>query len=286
MSGALLVRSYGQEEWETERFRERSDALMNVEIHRNLVGRWFFMFLGVVSAAAPALIYWYGGREVMGGTMTLGGMIAFIAYQGRLFGPITSLLNIHVDLASALALFERIFEYLDLSPELEDAPDATPLPPVRGKIAFRDVVFSYVSKLPVLQGVSFHVAPGQMAALVGPSGAGKSTILAPAAEAVRRGRRRRGDRRLGRAAGDAGVAALPDRDRHAGRVPAERHAAGQPALRPAGCDGAGDARGGGSGAAGGGCGGAARELRHGGGGARLPGSPGARASGWPSRGRC
>ena len=176
VSGALLVRSYGQEEWETERFRERSDALMNVEIRRNLVGRWFFMFLGVLSAAAPALIYWYGGREIMGGTMTLGGMIAFIAYQGRLFGPITSLLNIHVDLASALALFERIFEYLDLSPELEDAPDATPLPPVRGEIAFRDVVFSYVSKLPVLQGVSFHVEPGQMAALVGPSGAGKSTI--------------------------------------------------------------------------------------------------------------
>ena len=176
VSGALLVRSFGQEEQETRRFTARSEALMSVEIRRILVGRWFFMFLGVVSAAAPALIYWYGGHQIIGGTMTLGGIIAFIAYQGRLFGPITSLLNIHVDLASALALFERIFEYLDMEPELVNRPDARPLPPIRGHLAFRDVTFSYVPGLPVLRGVSFEVPPGHMAALVGPSGAGKTSI--------------------------------------------------------------------------------------------------------------
>jgi ATP-binding cassette subfamily B protein len=176
VSGALLVRSFGQEEREAQRFSARSEALMSVEIRRILVGRWFFMFLGVVSAAAPALIYWYGGHQIIGGTMTLGGIIAFIAYQGRLFGPITSLLNIHVDLASALALFERIFDYLDMEPELVDRPDAQPLPLIRGHLAFRNVSFSYVPDHPVLREVSFDVPAGHMAALVGPSGAGKTSI--------------------------------------------------------------------------------------------------------------
>ncbi len=176
VSGALLVRTSGQEEAETQRFRDRSQQLMDLQIRQSLVGRWFFMVLGVTSAAAPALVYWYGGHQVIGGTMTIGGIIAFIAYQTRVFGPISSLLNIHVELTSALALFERIFEYLDLEPDIVDGPDARPLPTISGRIAFRDVEFGYIPKKKVLIGVSFEIQPGQMAALVGPSGAGKTTI--------------------------------------------------------------------------------------------------------------
>jgi ATP-binding cassette subfamily B protein len=176
VSGALLVRTSGQEEAETQRFRDRSQRLMDLQIRQSLVGRWFFMVLGVTSAAAPALVYWYGGHQVIGGTMTIGGIIAFIAYQTRVFGPISSLLNIHVELASALALFERIFEYLDLEPDIVDAPDARPSPTISGRISFRDVEFGYIPEKKVLTGVSFEVQPGQMAALVGPSGAGKTTI--------------------------------------------------------------------------------------------------------------
>jgi ATP-binding cassette subfamily B protein len=176
VSGALLVRAFGREDAETERFRERSQELMNVRVRQSLVGRWFFMFLGVFSAAAPALVYWYGGHQIIGGAATLGGVLAFIAYQGRLFGPVNALLSIHVDLSSALALFERIFEYLDMRPDLPVAPDAVTLPPVSGRVAFKDVTFSYTPGQPVLRNVSFEVAPGQMAALVGPSGAGKTSI--------------------------------------------------------------------------------------------------------------
>ena len=176
VSGALLVRTSGQEEAETQRFRDRSQQLMDVQIRQGLVGRWFFMFLGITSAATPALIYWFGGHQVIGGSMTIGGIIAFIAYQGRLFGPISSLLNIHVELSSALALFERIFEYLDLEPDIIDAPEAPPLPPIVGRVSFHDVGFGYAADQPILLGVSFSIGAGQMAALVGPSGAGKTTI--------------------------------------------------------------------------------------------------------------
>ena len=176
VSGALLVRTSGQEEAETQRFRDRSQHLMDVQIRQTLVGRWFFMLLGITSAAAPALIYWFGGHQVIGGSMSIGGIIAFIAYQGRLFGPISSLLNLHVELSSALALFERIFEYLDLQPDIIDAPGAGPLPPIVGRISFHDVAFGYAADQPILHNVSFSIGAGQMAALVGPSGAGKTTI--------------------------------------------------------------------------------------------------------------
>lgn len=176
VSGAMLVRTFGQEAAESERFRQRSQRLMEANIKQAVTGRWFYLVMGIFSAAAPALVYWYGGHKVIGGTMTIGAIMAFVAYQGRLFGPVNALMSIHVDLTSSLALFERIFEYLDMKPAVADKPDAKVLPRVAGHVAFRNVGFSYIPERAVLQDITFDIQPGQLAALVGPTGAGKSTI--------------------------------------------------------------------------------------------------------------
>ena len=176
VSGALLVRTFGQEAAEAGRFHDHARELMNAQMKQSVTGRWFYMVMGIFSAAAPALVYWYGGHQVIGGTMTLGAILAFVAYQGRLFGPVNALMSIHVDLSSSLALFERIFQYLDMKPKVTDKPGALVLPRIQGHVAFRDVGFGYEPGKPVLKGLSFEVQPGQMAALVGPTGAGKTTI--------------------------------------------------------------------------------------------------------------
>ncbi len=140
------------------------------------------MLLGVLSSVGPALIYWYGGRLVIEGALSIGTVVAFVAYLGNLYRPVTSLANVYVDLRGALGVFDRIFEYLDMVPEVRDAPGALPLPPVRGQVTFRDVTLTYPGAGgPAVAGLSFTVQPGQVVALVGPSGAGKTTatMLAP-----------------------------------------------------------------------------------------------------------
>jgi ATP-binding cassette subfamily B protein len=108
--------------------------------------------------------------------LTIGTIVAFVGYLGRLYTPASNLAGFQVQIISALAVFERIFEYLDMKPEGDEKPDAIVLADVRGDVAFDDVHFSYSSDRTALDGVSFHIQPGQMAAFVGPSGAGKTTI--------------------------------------------------------------------------------------------------------------
>ena len=117
-----------------------------------------------------------GGWLAIQGALTVGTIVAFVAYLGRLYGPASALAGVQVQIVSALAVFERIFEYLDMEPEGAEKPDAAVLQAVRGEIAFDDVQFSYTPERSALDGVSFRIAPGQMAAFVGPSGAGKTTI--------------------------------------------------------------------------------------------------------------
>jgi ATP-binding cassette subfamily B protein len=176
VSGALLVKAFAREQDEARRYRERTGELMDLEIRRGLAGRWFFMVLGLFSAAGPALIYWYGGWQVLAGQLTIGTIVAFVAYLTRLYGPASQLANVHVDVMSALALFERIFAYLDLVPEVRDRPGARRLRDVQGAVRFENVSFEYVAGRPALQALSFEARPGQLVALVGPSGAGKTTV--------------------------------------------------------------------------------------------------------------
>jgi ATP-binding cassette subfamily B protein len=181
IGGFLLMRLFGQAEYEAARFRDRNRDVLDLQVRQAMVGRWMFMFLTVIAAAGPALIYWYGGRLLIResgapGGLTVGTIIAFVAYLANLYRPAGQLASLYVDLQGALAVFGRIFEYLDISPEVQDRPGARTLPAVRGHIRFENVTFAYGPGLrPALQNVSFEIQPGMLAALVGPSGAGKTT---------------------------------------------------------------------------------------------------------------
>jgi ATP-binding cassette, subfamily B, bacterial len=176
VSGILLMKTFGRQEDEATRFQDVARQIRSLNIRRAMVGRWFAMAMGLFGSLAPAVVYWYGGHRVMGAEVTLGTVVALAGFLPRLFGPTASLLNVNITVLSSLALFERIFDYLDLKPDISDRPDAASLQDVRGRVTFRNVDFSYVEGQQVLYDVSLDVAPGQFAAFVGPTGAGKTTI--------------------------------------------------------------------------------------------------------------
>jgi ATP-binding cassette subfamily B protein len=176
VSGALLVKTFGRRENEVERFETSARRIRDLNVRRAMIGRWLQMSFFLFGALAPAVVYWYGGHLVIGGSSSTGTVVAFAALLTRLFQPVSSLLNTHVTILSSLALFERLFDYLDLHHEIADSPDAVPLRDPEGHIRFENVTFSYLkSGEPALRGISFEVPPGKFAALVGPSGAGKTT---------------------------------------------------------------------------------------------------------------
>ncbi len=177
ISGFVLMKAFAQEAYERTRFRDKNRDLMDAQMRANMLGRWFRMLLQIFEALGPALLYLVGGYLVITGEMSLGTVIALMALLGRLYGPMSQLANFHVEVMGSLALFDRIFEYLDTKPDVRDTPTAiTPSAPARGSVALRDVVFEYVPGRRALDGVTFEAEPGQLVALVGPSGAGKTTI--------------------------------------------------------------------------------------------------------------
>ncbi len=177
ISGIILSKIFVRQDDHAREYQDISDNVAELQLRENLAGRWFFMAVRVFGDIGPVLIYLYGGYLVINGDLSLGAVIAFDAYLGRLIRPVTQLSNVHVDIARSMALVERIFQYLDTeveSPGNEKLPD---MPPVAGAIEFRDVSFRYAPDAPpVLTQVNFQVQPGQLVALVGPSGAGKTTI--------------------------------------------------------------------------------------------------------------
>ena len=143
VSGALLVKLFGREERELARFRRDSAAVRDLGVHSAVIGRWFFMVLGIIGAVGSALVYWVGGYLTMEGAFTIGTIVAFGAYLGQLYGPLMALTNAPVEFAQSMVSFERVFEVLDIPREIAEAPDATPLQEVEGRITFEDVTFDY-----------------------------------------------------------------------------------------------------------------------------------------------
>jgi ATP-binding cassette subfamily B protein len=143
VSGALLVKLFGRAPLETDRFQQRAGAVRDLGIRQALVGRWLFFFLGLASAVGTGVIWWVGGHLVVQGVFTVGTIVAFAAYLGALYGPLTSLANSRVDFATALVSFERVFEVLDLPVEIDEKPDAVALGHVAGRVTFDGVWFAY-----------------------------------------------------------------------------------------------------------------------------------------------
>lgn len=176
IGGIILVKTFNRQAHEREAFAAKNREVMKHQITEAMVGRWFFMIAQLFSAMGPAVIFGYGGWRVIDGALSLGDVVAFVAIMPRLFQPVTQLLNLQIDIAGSVALFERIFEYLDLPREIDDKPDALTLETVQGRISFEQVDFSYAADANVLQGIEFTAEPGEMIALVGPSGAGKTSM--------------------------------------------------------------------------------------------------------------
>ncbi|GAA1239473.1 ATP-binding cassette subfamily B protein [Microbacterium phyllosphaerae] len=186
VSGMLLSKAFNRQRTESQRYQAENRNQVKLQVRRAMSGQGFFAVVQVLMASVPAVIYLVSGYLIAGGTgaITAGTVVAFTTVQARLLQPLMGLMRVSLDLQTSSALFARIFEYLDLVPEIQDAPDAISVseaPGPRGRIEFADVVFRYPDAAPdarpTLQGVSFVAEPGQHVAFVGPSGAGKTTVL-------------------------------------------------------------------------------------------------------------
>jgi ATP-binding cassette subfamily B protein len=197
VAGALLVKIFGRLGDESGQFQAKASRVRDIGITSAMYSRVFFSALTLVASLATALVYGLGGVLAIRGTLQVGTLVALAALLSRLYGPLTSLSNVQVDVMTALVSFERVFEVLDLPPMVSDDPQARVLPSGADTVEFRDVVFRYPSadevslaslesvavldttpSQTVLNGVTFRVDAGRMVALVGPSGAGKTTITA------------------------------------------------------------------------------------------------------------
>ena len=178
VSGARLAKTLGTTARDATLFTQRSDQLIGLELRSQLAGRWRMATMQIVFAAIPAVIYLAAGLPATSQGMTIGTLVAFTALQGQVFRPVMGLLNIGVQWVTALAFFSRIFEYLDLDPDLKPPADPAPWDAerVQGEVRFEQVSFAYDDGSPTLAGIDLVIPAGTTSAVVGSTGSGKSTL--------------------------------------------------------------------------------------------------------------
>lgn len=179
VSGQLLVKLFGREKAEYDRYEEANVRMIKLRIREQMAGRWFFMLLSTLMTVGPMLLYLVGGILIMkyDSSLSVGDITVLVALLNRMYGPVNSLLNVQVDWIRSMAMFTRIFEYYDMKPEIDDKPDAKELTGAKGEVVFDHVYFSYDGERQILKDVSFTLHSGDCIAIVGPSGSGKSTIV-------------------------------------------------------------------------------------------------------------
>ncbi len=190
VSGIMLLKTFGREDYERVRFYNLSSDLMSTEVRLAMVGRWFMAAIAAMVTVGPAFIWLAGGWLCIYKGVTVGTLVSFVTLLTRLYAPASVLAGVQAQLISALAVFERIFDYLDMKEEssFQAVPSDTvqidhlqsvsdqPLDGIKGQVGFHDVSFAYPERAETLSNISLNVQPGQIAAFVGPSGAGKTTI--------------------------------------------------------------------------------------------------------------
>ena len=177
LRGARVVKAFAQEDAEIERFEQENKQWFRLSAEAVRLRAFNIPLMNLIASIGTVFVVWYGGSLVIRGQLTLGELVAFWTYLGQLVQPVRRVGLIMPVLAMASAAGERIFEILDTRSEVEDAPDAIPLPSVRGHVRFEDVSFGYFGRYRVLNGLSFEARPGQVIALLGATGSGKSTVI-------------------------------------------------------------------------------------------------------------
>ena len=177
VSGSLVLKLFGGEQRHTARVGDKGRQLQVLSLQQTLLGRWFQLALGLFESAGPAVIFLAGGFLIIHGRLKLGTVVAFVTVLKRLYGSLSQLAGVHVDVVTSCAYFDRVFEVLDRTPDVQSRPGATVLHDPQGELIFRRVCFDYGSAQ-CLHDLELRIPPGQTVAIVGQSGSGKSTLVA------------------------------------------------------------------------------------------------------------
>ncbi len=179
VSGQLLVKLFGREDYEYGKYENANHRMIRLNIREGMAGRWFMVVINTFSSVGPMLLYLVGGILIMkyDSTLTVGDISVMVALLGKMYGPVNSLLNIQVEWIRSMALFTRIFEYFDMPIDIRNADDAITPKNAEGNIEFKHVGFGYEPERKILKDINFTLEKGKSIAIVGPSGSGKSTII-------------------------------------------------------------------------------------------------------------